>query len=201
VTVKLLALAALALLAFRPDVRFENEGVRIGDALVQGTVLELKGSGAAALLASGSSVEPLAASVDVEAAPGRTLTLEPGVRVTRVEGGYRFSTHENRKIRFESSGATISMAGPVTAAVTAEGWTLGDLNVAGPVLRAGVEKQDEESNLERMKQSADRMRSGAVPKLSTRTNRLFRGNPLDVGQAVSSTSLRTIPQVSPSGAP
>lgn len=198
---KLIAVAVLALLAFRPDVRFEGEGIRIGDALVQGTVLELKGSGAAPLLASGSTIEPLSACIDVEVAPERTLTLEPGVRVTRVEGGYRFSTHENRKIRFASSGGTITAACPVVAAVTAEGWMLGDQKLVGPALRAGVEKQDEESNLDRMKQSADRMRSGAVPKLSTRQNRLFRGNPLDSGQAANSTSLRMIPQVSPSGAP
>jgi hypothetical protein len=203
VTVKLLALATLALLApaGKPDVRFESDGIRIGDALVQGTVLELRGSGAAALLASGSSIEALAACIEVEAAPGRMFTLEPGIRVTRVEGGFRFSTHEHRRIRFAASGGAVTADSPAVLAASAEGWTLGDQKIAGLALRAGVEKQDEESNLERMKKSADQLRSGAVPKLSSRQNRLFRGNPLDGGQAVNSTSIRTIPQVSPSGAP
>jgi hypothetical protein len=201
VTVKLLAIATLAFLAPRPDVRFESGGVRIGDALVQGTVLELQRSGSATMLASGSSIEALSACVDVEAAPERIFTLEPGIRVTRVEGGYRFSTHEHRRIRFEAPGGAIAAESPVVVAASAEGWTLGDQKVAGPALRAGVEKQDEESNLERMKKSADQVRSGAVPKLSSRQNRLFRGNPLDGAEAVNSTSIRTIPQVSPSGAP
>ena len=80
---KVLAAAALILLAPKPGIRFDAEGIRVGDVLVQGTVLELKDLGHQSLLASGSSLEPLAASVDVEVAADRVVTLEPGVRVSR----------------------------------------------------------------------------------------------------------------------
>ena len=91
-------LAAIVLGAPRGDVRFEAEGVRVGGALIRGAVLELQGAGAASVLASGSSLEALSAAVDVEVASGRTLILEPGVRVTRAEDSYRFGAHGHRKI-------------------------------------------------------------------------------------------------------
>ena len=94
---------------------------------------------------------------------------------------------------------------PVRIAVTAEGWTVGDHAVSGGALRARLQNQDDaDANLERMKQSAEKMRtpnSSGGPKLSERKIRIFRGNPLMSGQAIDSISIRLIPQISPSGAP
>ncbi len=194
---KLLALAPLLLLAPGPDVRFEKDGVRIGDALVQGAVVELQSG----LLASGSSVEALTSALDVRIADGRSLTLEPGLRVSRVDGVFRVAAHEGRKIRFAASGETFFAAGPVEVSVTAEGWSVGERVVPGSSLRAGLERQDEESNLDKMLKDKEKMRGSTLPRLASRTTRLYRGDPLSNENGASSVSVRQIPQVSPSGAP
>lgn len=196
---KLTALAALVLAG--TDVRLETAGVRIGDALVQGQVLEVRSSAAGALLASGSSIEPLASSLDVQISAERTLTLEPGVRVTRTEGGCRISTHDARPIRLAAADETFLASGPVEVVVTADGWLVGDRAIAGAALRAGLGRQDEESNLNKMLQEKDKMRGTTVPRLSTRTHRRYRGNPLTNSNAADSVSVRQITQISPSGAP
>jgi hypothetical protein len=200
--VKLLAVAALVLLAPGADVRFEREGVRVGDALVQGSVLELKGTGAASLLASASTVEALVDALDVEVASGRSIRVEPGLRLTREGEGYRLSTHGNRKIRLEASGARLVTEGPVRVVPTTDGWIVGETTLAGAALRAGLQVQDDAGqNLDRMLQAKEKMSTTGVPKLSSRRARLFRGNPLTAGEAADSISVRTIIQVSPSGAP
>lgn len=199
---KFLVLAALAVLAVKTDVRFERDGVRIGDVLVQGAVLELKGAGAAALLASGSSVEALASSLEIGLAAERTLTLEPGLRVTRAEGGWRLEAHGSRNIRFAAPGATVTAEGPVIVGLTPEGWLVGETKVAGGTLRAGLQAQDDtESNLDKMLKQKARIVAPGVPKLATRTNRLFWGNPLTPGTAAGSIGVRQVPRVSGDGAP
>lgn len=198
---KLIALATLALLVPKADVRFEGAGVRVGDALVQGSLLELKGSATGMLLASGSSIEALTASLDIQLAPERVLTLDPGLRVTRVDGGFLVTAHQPRRIRLSGSGEAIFAASPALVAVTAEGWTVGDRSFEGSALRARLEGQDEESNLDKMMQAKDRMRPPGVPKLASRSHRLYRGDPLTAGQAANSISVRQITQVTPSGSP
>lgn len=196
---KFFALAAVVLLA--PGVRFEKDGVRIGDALVQGEVLELHGTPAGALLASGSSIEPLSSSLELQLGAERTLTLDPGLRVARTDAGCRIMTHDRRAVRFVASGETFLADAPVEVAVTADGWLVGDRVLTGAALRAGLGRQDEESNLERMLKEKDKMRPTGVPRLSTRHHRRYRGSPTTNGNAADSISVRQIPQVSPSGAP
>ena len=194
---KLLALASLVLLVPGPDVRFEKDGIRVGDALVQGAVVELQNG----MLASGNSVEALASAIDIRVADGRTLTLEPGVRVARAAAGFRIGSHEGRSIRFATPEKSFLAAGPVEVAATAEGWTVGDVAVSGASLRVGLERQDEESNLDKMLKDKEKMRGTGTPRPTTRTTRLFRGDPTTQGQAANSISVRMIPQVTPSGAP
>jgi len=195
--VKLLATVVLVLLVPGPDVRFEKDGVRVGDALVQGAVVELQNG----LLASGSSVEALVSAVDIHVADGRTLTVEPGVRISRADGRYRIAAHQGRRIRFAGTEGTFFASGPVEVAATAEGWTVGERVLPGSALRAGLERQDEELNLEKMIQDKEKMKGTGTPRPSTRTVRNFRGDPMTNGNATSSVSVRQIPQISPSGAP
>lgn len=195
--VKLLALASLALLATGPDVRFEKDGIRVGDALVQGAVVELQNG----LLASGNSVEALHSAIDIRVADGRTLTLEPGVRAARATAGFRIGAHDGRSIRFATPEKSFLAAGPVEVAATAEGWTVGDVAVSGSSLRVGLERQDEESNLDKMLKDKEKMKGTGVARPTTRTTRLFRGDPMTQGNGANSIGVRLIPQISPSGAP
>jgi hypothetical protein len=202
--VKLLALAALTvLLAPKADVRFEADGLRVDGALVTGRVLELKGAGSSALLASGSSVEALTSSLEIRLTADRTLVLEPGLRVARAEGGYLFTSHRSGAIRFTASEESVAVAGPVLVAATPEGWQIGDRKVAGARLQAGVPGQDDtETNLDKMMKSKEKMQSGAVPKLGTRTTRLYSGgDPLTPANGAGSIAVRQIGRVTPDGAP
>lgn len=200
---KLIAVAALLLVLPEAGVRFEHDGVRVGSALVQGSVVELQSVGPAALLASESSVEALSAAMDVQLAPDRVVRLEPGVRVSRTADGFCFSAHGARPIRFATEGEAVLLESPVTLSVAAAGWDVGGAPLAGTLLRVGLQNQDDtDANLDRMKQSTQRMKQQAgVPKLSGRTNRRFRGNPLSNAEAADGVSVRQIPQVSASGSP
>jgi hypothetical protein len=201
--VKLLALAALAaVLAPTADIRFDADGLRVDGALVQGRVLELKGTGSAALLASGASVEALTSSLEIGLAPDRLLVLDPGIRVTREDGAYKFVGHQNRPIRFTSSEGSVAVAGPVLVSATPEGWRIGDHPVAGSRLKAGVQGQDDsDANLDRMLKSKQKMQGAGVPKLETRIVRTYRGDPLLSANAASSVAVRQIARVTPDGAP
>lgn len=200
---KLLAAAVLAaLLAPRADVRFETDGLRVDGVLVTGQVLELKGAGSSALLASGSSVEALTSSLEILLTPDRTLVLEPGLRVTRAEGGYRFTSHRAGPIRFWTPEESVAVAGPVLVAETPEGWQVGDRRLAGARLQAGAPGQDDaESNLKKMLQSKDKIQTGGVPKLGTRSVRMYGVDPLLSADAASSVAERQIGRVTPDGAP
>lgn len=199
---KLLALAVLVLLAPEAAVRFETGGVRVGDALVTGGVLEVKGAGSSILLASGTSVEALSSSLEIGLDGDRVLALEPGLRVARVDEGYRFTAHRPVAIRFTASDETITVRGPVRVVPTAEGWQVGERTLSGRTLQAGMGAQDDaEANLEKMMKSKEKMQAGGVPRLSTRASRLYRGNPLHSGNAAESVALRQIGRVTPDGAP
>ena len=213
-TMKLFTLAFLALFTpvlpltrateDSPVVRFEKDGVRIGAAWIQGPVLGLMSTGTASLLASGTSIEALTTTLDVKLAPERRLTLEPGLRVTRVETGYRFSTHQGRKIHFKTGAACLVSESPAAVAVTVEGWTIADQKIAGAELRAGIQNQqdDSDTNLQRMKEASQRMNTDPGPAPSTRMTLIFQGgNPLIQSEAASSVILRIITQISPTGGP
>ena len=196
---KFLALAAVMLLAPGAAVRVERDGIRVGESLVQGPALELRGDGASAVLASGSSVEALAAGLEVEIAPGRLLTLEPGLRVTRRDGGIRLAAHGSRRIRFAAAGTSLVVEAPVDLATTAEGWIVGDATIPGAALRASLQQDDPTENLNRMLQAKEKMTVQGSKQ--GRWVRLYRGDVLSGAQAADSISVRTITQLTPSGAP
>src|SRR4029453_17973888 len=101
-------------------------------------------------------------------------------------------------IRFSVSEETISLDAPVVVSVTAEGWRIGDRSFTGRALQASVQGQDDaESNLDKMLKSKDKMQTAGVPKLSTRSTRLFDGDPLFSADGASSVTVRQIGRVSP----
>jgi hypothetical protein len=201
-TVKLAVLAVLALLPPTPEIRFDADGLRVDGAVVTGRVLELKSAGSALLLASGSSVEALAPSLEIELAADRTLVLEPGIRVDRGEGGYRFAAHRSGPLRFSSSTESIAVAGPVTVAVTVEGWKVGERNLVGHRLQASVQTQDDaETTIAKLQQGKEKKPVFGPPKPVVRKFRLFHDDPLIAGNAAGSVVIRLIGRVSPDGAP
>ncbi len=188
--------AFLTVISSAPAVRFEAEGVRVGDALVQGPVLQLKDAGGASILVSGSVVEPLAAVLEIEAAPGRTLALEPGVRAEKKGDTIVLSTHGRRRLLVGES----SVESPATIPVADLGTT--------PV-RVRLQEQDPDKTLESLREAARQaqkarearpdVRKTVQRRVRPRVRRVFDNDPFVGAEAIDSATVRFLSPISPSG--
>jgi hypothetical protein len=141
-----MAIAVLISVAFvsgDQPVRFTAEGLRIGDTLVQGAILELKSEGGTAMLASGASVEPLVSPLEIEVAIGRSLIVDPGLRAGRVDGAVQLSSHGGRKILIMAGERELMVVSPAKVVPIAEGWRIGEEQVGGGTLHARLQSQDD----------------------------------------------------------
>ncbi len=199
------ALIALCLLSSAPAVRFEPDGVRMGDVLVQGAVLQLKDAGGVSVLVSGSVVEPLAAELEIEAAPSRTLILEPGIRAQKKGDEVVLSTHGRRRILL----GDLALESPVSLKPTADGWMAGEAALGAAALRVRRQGQDPDTNLGSLREAARRVQQGregrpevrrAVQKrVRPRNRRVFSEDPTVTAEVVDSPTLRFLPLLSPAG--
>lgn len=190
-------LPVLSFLDPAPAVRFEEGGVRVGDALVRGAVIELREG----LLVSGNVVEPLGGVVSLEVAPGRTLRLEPGVRAARAENGVVLSTHGGRALRLSAGDRRFTMASPLSLRATDTGWTAGETDLHGDVLLAQVKPQDDpDANLRAMQEDARRMETRPGTRVFRRRRVFGGGDPLLPNvAAIDKEVLLTDPFLSPFG--
>ena len=182
----------LALLLTGAEARIEAGGVRFGDVLHTGALLELR-EGA---LVSGHVVEPLAAPLRV-AVDGLALTVEPGVRVARDVDGLRLSAH---------APARLKVAGVVGESVlvrrTAAGWAIGETPVAGElrVSLQATQQDDPDAALRAMQESAKKMRESGNRVRKPMERRVFTGgNPDVAGEPASSQAIRQLVELSLSG--
>ncbi len=178
------------------DARFEPAGVRFGDVLLTGPLLEVR-EGA---LVSGHAVEPLAAPLRVEAGQGLTLTLDPGVRVARDVDGLRLSAHAPARLKVAGVEAE-----SVLVRRTASGWAVGETALAGDV-RVSLQAQpppaqdDPDAALRAMQESARKMRESGDRVRKPIQRRVFTGSNPDVaGEAASSQAIRQLRELSASG--
>ncbi|MBI2933108.1 MAG: hypothetical protein HYY16_15800 [Planctomycetes bacterium] len=204
---------AVSLLAADPNARFETDGVRVGDTLVQGATLKKIG----AVLASGSCVEPLTRAVEVGFETG-TLVLEPGVRAERAGSSLVLATHNRRAIRLLGDGTSVVLPSPVRVNVGQTGWEYAEGHlISGLHL---VARQQEDQDLESMKEAARKAeealkgpkqtppdirretppsQEGPRSRRKPRLRRIFQDDPLLTTQVADSHVLRWLPAVSPSG--
>lgn len=202
----LLALAAVALLAPGPDVRFEENGVRVGDGLVTGQILGLKESGPHLVLVSGSAVESLGTSLPVAVAPERTLLLEPGVRVSRTDKGYTLSTHGRRFVGLRAGELRLVLESPVALSITEKGWAFGEgRELEGATLAASLQQEQPDQDLESMKESARKIEQARTRRMTQertrprriRSRRVFGDDPSITAESIDTQTLRFLPNVSP----
>jgi hypothetical protein len=115
----------LALLPATP-VRFESEGVRVGEEVVTERAISLKSAGALPILVSGSTLENLSSTNQAleVAIADKTVLLDVGIRLDRQGEGYRLSTH-GPAFRVEAGGKSIAGQEPVTFKVTDKGFDFG----------------------------------------------------------------------------
>lgn len=194
-----LAAIAMFILAAGPEVRFEADGVRVDGAVVQGAVLGFKETGAGALLVSGTTVEPLASAVEVTVAAGRMLTLEPGLRLSRAAEGFVIAAHGRRAVQVGG----LTLEAPVALSVTEKGWLVAGHALEGALaFRLAAEPSPapavllpQETTTRRYGQ--DRTTRRYQPRTRPRLRRIFSEDPRPNAEAVDSSTVRFLPNVSP----
>jgi hypothetical protein len=139
---KLMLIPAL-LLGVLPGatVRFESDGVRVGDEVVSGKAISLKTAGQLPVLVSGNTIENLSsANKALEVAiADKTVLLEVGIRLDRQGESYRISTH-GPAFSVEAGGKSIAGTEPVSFKVTEKGFDFGAQGtLEGSSLAAKVE--------------------------------------------------------------
>ena len=186
----------LALLLAGAEARLEPAGVRLNDVLHTGALLELR-EGA---LVSGHVVEPLMATLRVDAGHGLVLALEPGVRVTKDVDGLRLSAHAPARLKVSSLAESWDS---VLVRRTSTGWSLDGQALAGEIgvsLQGQQPPQDPDAASRRMEEAARKMRESGQRVRPPLRRRVFTGNnPLVPGAAADSESLRQLVEISPAG--
>ena len=191
-TLLLMTTMMLALLLAGGDARFEAAGVRLGEVLVTGGVLELR----AGALVSGRVLESLAAPLRVEDVDGLLLVLDPGVRAVREAGGIRLSAHAPAQLRAaEAVGETLFVER------TSTGWVLEGKAVTGELrVSQSTQQDDPDAALRAMQDSAKKMREASQRVRPPQRRRVFGGgSPLVGSQAADSQAVRMLAQLSLSG--
>jgi hypothetical protein len=186
----------LALLLAGADARFEASGVRFGDVLVTGDVLELR----AGALVSGRVLESLAAPLRVEAGDGLTLVLEPGVRASREARGVRLSTHGAARLKVAAGADAWSEVETLAVERTEAGWAVEGKPVAGDVRVSVLRQDDPDALLRRGESAASKMRQSSQRVRPPLQRRVFPGgNPFVASQPADSYAVRALAELSLSG--
>lgn len=119
-------------------VGLREDRVRIGDREVTGPAFQVQEAQGGTLLASQNAVESLGGLVEIQV-EGGLVTIEPGVRLTRVAGGYELSSHGRRPLRLASDGGELVAASPASVVADAGGWRVaGGKRLEGTTLRAAL---------------------------------------------------------------
>jgi hypothetical protein len=180
---KLAALAVL-LVAMAPaaaPVSFDAESFKVGDAAITDIVMQLKETPSGFVLASKGSVEPLARPVSVLLAPERTMVLEPGVRVSRVQDGFALSIHNRRRVEIEVAGEKTILVVPVTVEITGKGWKVAGREFETREITARRPQQDDvEQNLNQLVLSAKRIQDNPKGKAAPGQDTVDKGRGNDI---------------------
>lgn len=181
-----------------PTAVFEDGGVRIGNEVVTGKVVHIKGD----LLVSGTLVEPLVGPVTVRLAGDRSIVLEPGVRLERTAGGFRLRTHGRRFIRIGS----IEERAPIEVHLTGEGFEFRPGGtVAGREVTAALAPETGSHGASAGHRPSGQDPFGREPAQEqpgagkTRFRRVWDNNPLAMGEVVNKHAIRFLTEVSPLG--
>ncbi len=116
--------ALLAVATTVSTVSFESDGVRVGTSVVKDSTLQLRETEGGAVLASANCVESLTGGTAVSVGGERSITIEPGVRLTRVENGWRLSTHGSATLSLTTASGAVSVPSPAVVTASETGWTL-----------------------------------------------------------------------------
>ncbi|KAF0240390.1 MAG: hypothetical protein FD180_4955 [Planctomycetota bacterium] len=206
--------ALLAAAASVSGVDFTSAGVSVSGKPVTEATLQLREARGGTVLASKDKVESLAGVVEVTLGGGRTIELEPGVRLVRAGDAWEVSAHGSRRVELTYADGSVIVASPARVAATDGGWLLADgSRLAGMGLRAalatdlGVRRVAEkeavvkepvvDENLFSPEEQAERKKAKEADKLDTR--RIVSDDLMPGAEAADEKALKRLPRVSPAG--
>lgn len=206
IAMKILFVPAIMLLALPgTTVRFESDGIRVGDEVVSGKTIGLKTSGDLPILVSGTMLENLSSSgraLEV-AVDSKKVLLDVGLRMERQGEGYKLATH-GPSFSVEAGGKTILLESEAGFKVTEKGFDFGkqgtlegsELVAKVSAVRAIQEPSTTEpptSYRSRTRQQANRAQG--LMQL------VFGFDPTVSSEAADSQAIRDVVHVSPVGSP
>ena len=154
------AIMALLLAGGEAPARFEADGLHLGPVVVADATLAMTADGR--LLASRTQLESLGAPVAVALGHDRLLTVRPGLRVVRAEGGVVLRAHQGRRVALVVGGERLLLASPASVVATPRG-----LKVEGRVFdvqeAAAAVQDDADANLKKMQDAAKKNQETAPP--------------------------------------
>jgi len=157
------------------------------------------------LLISRNSMESLTAVSTVSLDSGRSLNLEPGVRVTRDDHGYLLDARGVKKIEIATGADRFVLLSPARAQLTPEGWVVNGQALGSPSITARWLAQDDtDSNLKSMQESAKKLKAKndakpANPKTKLRLRRLYGDDPLPTAELFNSAAIQQLTHLSAIG--
>lgn len=206
---KLILIPALILAVLPgPAVRFESDGIRLGDEVVTEKTISLKSVGQLPVLVSGSAIENLSAANKIleVAVADKTLLLEVGIRLERQGESYRLSTH-GAPISIDGSAGSISAAEAISFKVTDKGFDFGKEGVlAGKSLTAKVASSNAAVQGAPPPAQDPVVTRRTARSQQTRSDLILRrtfgnGDPTVLGEAAESQSIRMRAHVTPTNLP
>jgi len=204
---KLLIVPALFLLALpAAPVRFESDGVRVGDEVVTGKTIGLKSAGPLPILVSGSAVENLSSTGSaLEVAIGdKTILLDVGIRLDRQGESYRLSSH-GPAFSLSADGRTLDAQGAAAFKISDKGFDFGALGtLEGSSLSAKIASKvavQDPPQPEPPTTLRGRTRSQTSRPDGIMRRVFWNGDPTVTGEAADGHAIQMRVQVTPTGAP
>lgn len=204
---KLLIIPALLLLVLpAPTVRFESDGVRVGDEVVTGKAIGLRNAGQLPILVSGNIVENLSSTGSAleVALDGKKVLLDVGVRLDRQGEGYRLSSH-GPSFKVDVDGKSVATEASVAFKVSEKGFDFGKLgtfegSILGSKIAAKAAVQDpppagEPSPLRSRSRSQTSRADGILHRV------FWNGDPSITAEGADGHTLQMMSQVTPTGSP
>jgi hypothetical protein len=154
-------------------------------------------------LLTSSGLIPLNGTATLAVASDRTLQLDPGVRMSRLENGWALSTHDGRNLDIQVGTERMVFASPLTARLLDSGWDLGNgKTYAVATLKARRFQQDDaDANLKSMQESAKKLRKDQKkdPAAKLRVRWLYGENPMATSELFNSQAILQLSHISPMG--
>ncbi|MCC6741936.1 MAG: hypothetical protein IT452_23150 [Planctomycetia bacterium] len=198
--------ALLAATAGIARVEFPASGVSVGGSAVTEDTLQLRDAGNGTVLASRNKVESLGGLVEVTVGDGRTVTLEPGARLSRDGETWVLSAHGGRPLDLRGNGSPVTVTTPALVRAVEGGWQVenaprieGSALHAAPYAGDGAVAAGSEVPPDDLDEDTPLRSEREKKKRKLNRRRVFADDPQANAEAADEQALKRLLDVSPSG--